>query len=188
MDSLTPAAEADLFRRVWQRVAPDDSSLICTEAVTDLTTAAPPLPSSQSCAAPLPLTVSSPEVNDFLRARIECELKTARSCRALPCRNGGTAVLRDLHERCCKRARRLSASLLLLSGVWYLPEESCVPQTWPDYRSGLRGLFHRFQQDAQLYCAAAEGCQDALLRELFLELGGEDVTMRDQVRLLLEKS
>ncbi len=184
MNETFHESDAELFSKVWQRVMPEGSPLLLTEE-TGLT-------SSQTEAQPpahtaLPLTTASPETLSFLRERIEAELKNASSTRHLHNRCGGPGALCDLSARCHKRARRLAAALLLLSGVWYLPESQSSPRRWPDFRSGLRGLFHTFQRDSVLYAAAAEHTQDSLLAELLLELSGESIVMRDNVRRILER-
>lgn len=189
MNEAFHESDAELFSRVWQRVMPEGGPLLLSEE-TDLT---PSQPESQPPAAALPptetlpLTTASPETLSFLRERIEVELKNASSTRHLHNRWGGPGVLCDLSARCHKRARRLAAALLLLSGVWYLPESQSSPRRWPDVRSSLRGLFHTFQRDSVLYAAVAEHTQDTLLAELLLELSGESIVMRDTVRRILER-
>lgn len=184
MNNTFHESDTELFSRVWQRVMPEGGPLLLTEE-TDLAPSQPEPPSPASSA--LPLTTASPETLSFLRERIEGELKNASSTRHLHNCRGGPGALCDLSARCHKRAKRLAAALLLLSGVWYLPESQSSPRCWPDFRSSLRGLFHTFQRDSLLYAAAAEQTQDTLLAELLLELSGESIVMRDNVRRILER-
>lgn len=184
----SPAAQdARLFAEVWGRVMPEGGPILLegtTEQPSALTPSPALLPTLPHSAPPL--TTADEETTAFLRRRIEAELKNAQSCRSLQTQWSGSS-LKDLSQRGTQRAKRLSAALLLLTGVWYLPAGQCTPRSWPDRRSALRGLFHTFQADGMLYGTAAASATDALLSELFEELSGDALQMRDAVRRILEQ-
>lgn len=178
MDEPSTAQEAALFQEVWHRVRPEGSAqLMCSEG----TPFSPPISEPLS----LPLSHATPEDMKFLKERIEAELKTAHTLRQLHC--GLEGEVRALSRQVRTRAKRLSAALMLLSGVWYLPEGQCSPRRYPDFRSAARGLFHSCQQDALLYAAAAQRTPDTLLSALYAELGEENLALRDHIRSLLER-
>lgn len=176
---MDAAEEKALFDRVWQRVKPEGSSMLLTgeTMIPAATAASESMPLGEGCAAAVP----------FLRESIELELKNSRSCALLLNRYGMSGNMADLAARCHRRAKRLAAALMLISGVWYLPEQQATPRRWSDCRGSLRGLFHTFQRAGRCYQQAAQRCQDPLLMELFQELGKESMEMRDMVRKLLEQ-
>lgn len=176
---MDAAEEKELFDRVWQRVKPEGSPMLLTgETTVPAVTESPePLPLGEGCRAAVP----------FLRESIELELKNSKSCVLLLNRYGMDGNMADLAARCHRRAKRLAAALILISGVWYLPEKQAIPRRWSDCRGSLRGMFHTFQRAGQCYQQAAQRCRDPLLMELFQELGRESMEMRDTVRKLLER-
>lgn len=179
MERMDAAEERAQFDRVWQRVKPEGSPM--------LVTGEPAAPAINETREPGPLGESSGAMAPFLRESIELELKNSRSCLLLFNRYGRNGIMAKLAEQCRRRARRLAAALLLISGVWYLPEGQATPRRWPDCRGSLRGMFHTFQRAGQRYGQQAGQCQDPLLTELFQELGDGAMEMRDTIRKLLER-
>lgn len=175
--ALTP--DRDAFARVWQRVMPEGGPLVLAEKED--------CPPPANLPKPLPLGEGSASAEPFLRERIACELKNAKSCHEICNCWGYSGRMMDLVARCQRRARRLAAALLLISGEWYLPVYQVQPRGWPDLRGGLRGLFHTFQREEVLYRSTAQGQSDPLLQELLMELGEESLLLRDMVRMELEK-
>lgn len=170
MDEQQALLEREEFLRVWRRVSPESFQ----QAAPTVEQGILPAPSHQ------------PE-GQFLRERIEEELKNSRSCLLLFNQYGMGQEMLELSRRCEHRAKRLAAVLMLSAGVWYLPKGQVQGRRWKDHRSGLCGLFHIFRQESRLYAAGAERFQDEMLRELCGELSGDSAQMSARVRRLLEQ-
>ena len=171
------AQETEAFARVWKRVAPDpDTSPIeCGEAPAQ--PAAPPSPA---------LGMASQSWGPFLRAQIVWELTRWRTYQSLS-RSSGRNGTGALAAAALRRAKRMAATLFLLTGVWYLPQNRATPRHWKTNREGYRLLFQGAQQAEIRYRSAAQNNPDPVLTDLFHALAAESAQEQRQLLQLLSQ-
>ena len=169
--------ETEAFARVWKRVSPDpDSSPIqCDEAPLQTATDSTPA-----------LGASSLRWGDFLRAQIAWELTRWRTYQALS-RSSGKNSTRPLAGAALRRAKRMAATLFLLTGVWYLPQNQATPRNWKTNREGYRLLFQGAQRAELRYRSAARNNPDPILTDLFHTLAAEAAQEQRQLLELLSQ-
>ena len=85
-----------------------------------------------------------------------------------------------------RHAKRLSAAYFLISGVYYHPAGQAAPRLERTFLGSLRARFLAEQREEAAYRAAAD-CRDPCLRELFLELAGEERGHSQTLRGILEE-
>ncbi len=86
-----------------------------------------------------------------------------------------------------RHAKRLSTAYFLISGVRYWPVERMAAHTSGTYPAILRARFCAEQKGECAYLAAAEETADPALRELFLELAGDENAHAWLLRGILEQ-
>ena len=95
--------------------------------------------------------------------------------------------LRDIAADEGSHARRLMAVYFLITGVRYWPIERPAPALNSTYPAVLRERFGEEQRGELAYLAAAEETADPCLRELYLELAGDENTHAWLIRGILEQ-
>lgn len=171
------AQETEAFARVWKRVAPDPdtSPIACGEA-----------PSQPASPPSLALGMASQGWGPFLRTQIVWELTRWRTYQALS-RSSGRKGTGPLAATALRRAKRMTATLFLLTGVWYLPQNQATPRNWKTSREGYRLLFQGAQQAELRYRSAAQNNPDSILTDLFHTLAAESAQEQRQLLQLLSQ-
>lgn len=202
-------SDREVFERVWRRVMPVDTygspvQLIGEETLPEprlYDTAGggpdpwlpePPVPQPVPQPVPPPscpvcLGPSSAAHGAQLQAFIADELADHRRYLALAHRTKGNAA-RALSAMAAdeqRHAKRLSTAYFLISGVHYWPNVPC-PQTAGPLPACLRQAFLNEQKGECGYRGAASETADACLRELYLELAGDENSHTWLIRGLLE--
>lgn len=132
---------------------------------------------------------SSAGHGEELQRFIEFELTDAKTYAALSRRSRGQ-VARTFAAMATdemRHAKRLSTAYFLISGVRYFPVEQSAAQLEGAYMSTLRSRFQAEQQGEAAYRAAAGRTKDACLRDLYLELAGDENSHGWLVRGILEE-
>lgn len=199
--SPMPAAfDRETFQRVWQRVMPQErpDCPIAVDAPGGETALAVPAqaapilrqeePDLPECGA-FCLGEASAVYGPLLQQFIDEELADCRAYQALSRRAQGSAarVLSGMAADEHRHAKRLSAAYFLISGVRYWPAERGGSRPVQPFLSALREHFGREQRGQCAYLAAAEETTDACLRELYLELAGDEETHAGLLRSILEQ-
>ena len=181
-----------VFERVWRRVMPEDRP-DCPFVLEE-----PPEEKGEGGAQlPVPVQVApvvrtgatyqeEPDVPCLgaasaiygaqLQAFIEGELADWKLYQALARRAGGSGsrTLSTIAADERRHAKRLSTAYFLISGVRYWPMERAAAAPLPTLAGTLRQRFGEEQRGAAAYLAAAEETADPCLRDLYLELAGEE--------------
>ncbi|MCC8182878.1 MAG: hypothetical protein LIO45_07925 [Clostridiales bacterium] len=158
-------AEAERFRRVWQRVqAGETESPVLPNAPISMATAA----------------AGDPNIADILRQAVTQSLDRAAACRRWP-------ELWKMAEGCVSQARRLSAALFLETGVRFLPVETGMLGDPSGLLESCRSLFFRMRRAEAFYRATERRMPDGNLWGLFHELAGECAIWQQQLRMLIER-
>ena len=196
-------ADREVFERVWRRVMPEDRpdcpfTLYSEEAEPAAQTAegregapVPPraLPPEERGAALVPVPAEQGSGDGaVLQAFIAGELSDWRSYQALarriPGGNGRALMGVAADER--RHAGRLSAAYFLLSGVkFWPPAEPELPKE--GWMAILRRRYWAERKGAEAYRTAAGRTGDSALRELYLELAGDEEAHAGLIRSILER-
>ena len=199
-----------VFERVWRRVMPEDRP--DCPFVLEGEQAGPPeeavaaMPQQSGLPAPVHSAVSQPprvvEEQDVpclgaasavygaqLQGFIEDELADWKTYQALARRAGGNSgrVLSAMAADERRHAKRLSTAYFLISGVRYWPVERAAGPSRHTLAGLLRQRFGDEQRGAAAYQAAAEETADSCLRELYLELAGDEDAHAWLIRGILEQ-
>ena len=158
-------------------------------------------PSEEPCAAAVRPAAETPE-NDVpclgaasavhgaqLQAFIDHEIADWHTYQLLARRAQGSGgkVLSTLASDERRHAKRLSTAYFLISGVRYWPADRPAVPPAPTYLASLRLRFCAEQRGEAAYLAAAEETADAALRELYLELAGDENAHAWLLRGILEQ-
>lgn len=200
-------SDRDVFDRVWRRVmrtggAESPIEVIPREEyippaplpvraevrIADQPPVPVPVPRQAEMSAVRCLGPSSAGHGEELQRFIETELTDAKTYAELARRTRGQAArtFTTMAADEKRHAKRLSTAYFLISGVRYFPAERVAPQLEGAYLSTLRNRFLKEQQGEGAYRAAAEGTQDPCLRELYLEIAGDENSHGWLLRGLLE--
>ncbi len=195
----------EVFRRVWDRVMPDqrDSPLILAappggEAVPPAPAPAPeptpepapvPEPAPSPAEPPLGLGEASQPDTAALAALMDRARENLSAAWALARRRspqGGGRALSELAADHSRATRQLSAAYFLITGTRYRPAEkkTALPASLP---LALRDQFVREQRWERACRRAAEATGDPCLRELYLELAQDGALHAGTIRSLLER-
>ena len=192
-NSLGPGqcgADREVFERVWRRVMPEDRpdcpfTLYSEEEQAQA--AVHPAEEQKTELVPAPAEQSGGE-GAVLQAFIADELSDWRTyqtlARRMPGGSGRALMGVAADER--RHAGRLSAAYFLLSGVkFWPPAEPELPR-----EGGMAILRRRYwseRKGAEAYRTAAGRTGDGTLRELYLELAGDEEAHAGVIRGILER-
>jgi len=183
-------ADREVFERVWRRVMPEDRPdcpfTLCSEEETEH---APVQPTEEKRTelVPVPAEQSGGD-GAVLQAFIADELSDWRTyqtlARRIPGGNGRALMGVAADER--RHAGRLSAAYFLLSGVKFWPpaEPELTKEGW---MALLRRRYWAERKGAEAYRTAAGRTGDSALRELYLELAGDEEAHAGVIRGILER-
>ena len=183
-------ADREVFERVWRRVMPEDRpdcpfTLYSEEEMEQA--AVQPAEEKRTELVPIPAEQSGGD-GAVLQAFIADELSDWRTYQALarriPGGNGRALMGVAADER--RHAGRLSAAYFLLSGVkFWPPAEPELPGG--GCMAALRARYWAERKGAEAYRAAAGRTGDSALRELYLELAGDEEAHAGVIRGILER-
>ncbi|MCI8478382.1 MAG: rubrerythrin [Oscillospiraceae bacterium] len=188
------ACNREVFERVWRRVMPEerpDCPITLDQAGT-----APQAPAVQNLPAasgpeqiPPAVRASIGEDNDVpclgaasaiygaqLQEYIDQEIGNWKTYQAMARRAGGNGsrVLSTIAADERRHAKRLSTAYFLISGARYWPVDRITAAPMPSLAGALRSHFADEQRAEASYLAAADETADLCLRELYLELAGDE--------------
>lgn len=152
-----------------------------------------PMPQEESGCAPehdVPcLGAASAVYGAQLQQYIDHELADWRTYQLLSRRATGTGgkVLSTMAADERRHAKRLSTAYFLISGVRYWPVERPAAALACAFPAALRERFAEEQRGELSYLAAAEETGDPCLRELYLELAGDENAHAWLLRGILEQ-
>lgn len=194
--------DPEMFRRVWDRVMPDqrDSPLVVAsaEGVPAASPAPAPSPVPAPALPPAPSPNSAPEESLCLGEGSQAETRRlmalmaqaqegAAAGQALARRGGSAAramaTLTGDHRRAF---RQLSAAYFLITGQRYHPARP-APALPPALPLALRAQFVWEQQWERACLQAAQEAGDRCLRELYQELAQDGALHTGVIRSLLEQ-
>lgn len=183
-------ADREVFERVWRRVMPEDRpDCPFTLYSEEETEHAPVQPTEEKRTELVPvLAEQSGGDGAVLQAFIADELSDWRTyqtlARRIPGGNGRALMGVAADER--RHAGRLSAAYFLLSGVKFWPpaEPELTKEGWMDI---LRRRYWAERKGAEAYRTAAGRTGDSALRELYLELAGDEEAHAGVIRGILER-
>lgn len=207
--AVVPSAyDRETFQRVWRRVMPQDSPdcpivvdgeeestalAVPAEAQPPAVTETPvlrqePSPGLPECGVTC-LGEGSMSYAPQLQQFIDFELADCRAYQALSRRAQGNAarVLSGMAADERRHAKRLAAAYFLISGVRYWPGEPGGTRAVQPFLAALREHFGQEQRAQCAYLAAAEETADPCLRELYLELAGDEEAHAGLLRGILEQ-
>ena len=183
-------ADREVFERVWRRVMPEDRpdcpfTLYSEEEMEQA--AVQPAEEKRTELVPIPAEQSGGD-GAVLQAFIADELSDWRTyqtlARRIPGGNGRALMGVAADER--RHAGRLSAAYFLLSGVkFWPPAESELPRE--GWMAILRRRYWAERKGAEAYRTAAGRTGDSTLRELYLELAGDEEAHAGVIRGILER-
>ena len=190
-------SDREVFQRVWRRVMETGGG----ESPVEVAPAEPEPPAQTLPAPALPapalpaaeeeaccLGPASAVYGEVLQRFIQGELQAAAAYAALARLGGRRSAVRlsalAAQER--RHAKRLSAAEFLISGGSYHPAGQAAPRLERTFLGSLRARFLAEQREEAAYRAAAD-CRDPCLRELFLELAGEERGHSQTLRGILEE-
>ena len=185
--------DREVFERVWRRVMPEDRP-DCPITLNQAETAAQPpaqaLPAVSAQETTRPAVRSSMgEDNDVpclgaasavygaqLQEYIDQEIGNWKTYQALARRAGGNGsrVLSTIAADERRHAKRLSTAYFLISGARYWPADRITAAPAPSLAGALRSHFAGEQRAEASYLAAADETADPCLRDLYLELAGDE--------------
>ena len=183
-------ADREVFERVWRRVMPEDRpDCPFTLYSEEETEHAPVQPTEEKRTelVPVPAEQSGGD-GAVLQAFIADELSDWRTyqtlARRIPGGNGRALMGVAADER--RHAGRLSAAYFLLSGVKFWPpaEPELTKEGW---MAILRRRYWAERKGAEAYRTAAGRTGDSVLRELYLELAGDEEAHAGVIRGILER-
>ena len=183
-------ADREVFERVWRRVMPEDRpDCPFTLYSEEETEHAPvrPTEGKRTELLPVPAEQSGGD-GAVLQAFIADELSDWRTyqtlARRIPGGNGRALMGVAADER--RHAGRLSAAYFLLSGVKFWPpaEPELTKEGW---MAILRRRCWAERKGAEAYRTAAGRTGDSALRELYLELAGDEEAHAGVIRGILER-
>ena len=183
-------ADREVFERVWRRVMPEDRpDCPFTLYSEEETEHAPvrPTEGNRTELLPVPAEQSGGD-GAVLQAFIADELSDWRTyqtlARRIPGGNGRALMGVAADER--RHAGRLSAAYFLLSGVKFWPpaEPELTKEGW---MAILRRRYWAERKGAEAYRTAAGRTGDSALRELYLELAGDEEAHAGVIRGILER-
>lgn len=183
-------ADREVFERVWRRVMPEDRpDCPFTLYSEEETEHAPVQPTEEKRTelVPVPAEQSGGD-GAVLQAFIADELSDWRTyqtlARRIPGGNGRALMGVAADER--RHAGRLSAAYFLLSGVKFWPpaEPELTKEGW---MALLRRRYWAERKGAEAYRTAAGRTGDSALRELYLELAGDEEAHAGVIRGILER-
>lgn len=183
-------ADREVFERVWRRVMPEDRpDCPFTLYSEEETEHAPvrPTEGKRTELLPVPAEQSGGD-GAVLQAFIADELSDWRTyqtlARRIPGGNGRALMGVAADER--RHAGRLSAAYFLLSGVKFWPpaEPELTKEGW---MALLRRRYWAERKGAEAYRTAAGRTGDSALRELYLELAGDEEAHAGVIRGILER-
>ncbi|EDN01554.1 Rubrerythrin [Pseudoflavonifractor capillosus ATCC 29799] len=183
-------ADREVFERVWRRVMPEDRpdcpfTLYSEEEMEQA--AVQPAEEKRTELVPIPAEQSGGD-GAVLQAFIADELSDWRTyqtlARRIPGGNGRALMGVAADER--RHAGRLSAAYFLLSGVKFWPpaEPELTKEGW---MALLRRRYWAERKGAEAYRTAAGRTGDSALRELYLELAGDEEAHAGVIRGILER-
>lgn len=183
-------ADREVFERVWRRVMPEDRpDCPFTLYSEEETEQAPIQPAEERKTelVPVPAEQSGGD-GAVLQAFIADELSDWRTyqtlARRIPGGNGRALMGMAADER--RHAGRLSAAYFLLSGVkFWPPAEPELPRE--GWMAILRRRYWAERKGAEAYRTAAGHTGDSALRELYLELAGDEEAHAGIIRGILER-
>ena len=183
-------ADREVFERVWRRVMPEDRpDCPFTLYSEEETEQAPIQPAEERKTelVPVPAEQSGGD-GAVLQAFIADELSDWRTyqtlARRIPGGNGRALMGMAADER--RHAGRLSAGYFLLSGVkFWPPAEPELPRE--GWMAILRRRYWAERKGAEAYRTAAGHTGDSALRELYLELAGDEEAHAGIIRGILER-
>ena len=181
-------ADREVFERVWRRVMPEDRpDCPFTLYSEEEQVAVRPAEERKADLVPVPAEQSGGD-GAVLQAFIADELSDWRTyqtlARRIPGGNGRALMGVAADER--RHAGRLSAAYFLLSGVkFWPPAEPELPGG--GCMAALRARYWAERKGAEAYRAAAGRTGDSALRELYLELAGDEEAHAGLIRSILER-
>ena len=181
-------ADREVFERVWRRVMPEDRpDCPFTLYSEEEQVAVQPAEERKAELVPVPAEQSGGD-GAVLQAFIADELSDWRTyqtlARRIPGGNGRALMGVAADER--RHAGRLSAAYFLLSGVkFWPPAESELPRE--GWMAILRRRYWAERKGAEAYRTAAGRTRDSALRELYLELAGDEEAHAGVIRVILER-
>lgn len=181
-------ADREVFERVWRRVMPEDRpDCPFTLYSEEEQVAVQPAEERKAELVPVPAEQSGGD-GAVLQAFIADELSDWRTyqilARRIPGGNGRALMGVAADER--RHAGRLSAAYFLLSGVkFWPPAESELPRE--GWMAILRRRYWAERKGAEAYRTAAGHTGDSALRELYLELAGDEEAHAGIIRGILER-
>ena len=183
-------ADREVFERVWRRVMPEDRpDCPFTLYSEEETEHAPVRPTEEKRTelVPVPAEQSGGD-GAVLQAFIADELSDWRTyqtlARRIPGGNGRALMGVAADER--RHAGRLSAAYFLLSGVKFWPPAE-LELTKEGWMALLRRRYWAERKGAEAYRTAAGRTGDSALRELYLELAGDEEAHAGVIRGILER-
>ena len=202
-----------VFERVWRRVMPEDRPdcpfVLDGEQTqqSEEEAAVPAAPQQTGLPAPVHsaaeaqslrvveeqdgpcLGAASAVHGAQLQGFIENELADWKLYQALARRAGGSSsrVLSAIAADERRHAKRLSTAYFLISGVRYWPVERAATPVRGTFAGMLRQRFGDEQRGTAAYQAAAEETADSCLRELYMELAGDEDAHAWLIRGILEQ-
>ena len=183
-------ADREVFERVWRRVMPEDRpdcpfTLYSAEEMEQA--AVQPAEEKRTELVPVPAEQSGGD-GAVLQAFIADELSDWRTyqtlARRIPGGNGRALMGVAADER--RHAGRLSAAYFLLSGVKFWPPAE-LELTKEGWMALLRRRYWAERKGAEAYRTAAGRTGDSALRELYLELAGDEEAHAGVIRGILER-
>ena len=181
-------ADREVFERVWRRVMPEDRpDCPFTLYSEEEQVAVQPAEERKAELVPVPAEQSGGD-GAVLQAFIADELSDWRTyqtlARRIPGGNGRALMGVAADER--RHAGRLSAAYFLLSGVKFWPpaEPELTKEGW---MAILRRRYWAERKGAEAYRTAAGHTGDSALRELYLELAGDEEAHAGVIRGILER-
>ena len=181
-------ADREVFERVWRRVMPEDRpDCPFTLYSEEEQAAVRPAEERKAELVPVPAEQSGGD-GAVLQAFIADELSDWRTyqtlARRIPGGNGRALMGVAADER--RHAGRLSAAYFLLSEVkFWAPAESGLPRE--GWMAILRRRYWAERKGAEAYRTAAGHTGDSALRELYLELAGDEEAHAGIIRGILER-
>ncbi|MGI5929536.1 rubrerythrin [Pseudoflavonifractor sp.] len=181
-------ADREVFERVWRRVMPEDRpDCPFTLYSEEEQAAVQPAEERKAELVPVPAEQSGGD-GAVLQAFIADELSDWRTyqtlARRIPGGNGRALMGVAADER--RHAGRLSAAYFLLSGVkFWPPAEPELPKE--GWMAILRRRYWAERKGAEAYRTAAGRTGDSALRELYLELAGDEEAHAGVIRGILER-
>ena len=181
-------ADREVFERVWRRVMPEDRpDCPFTLYSEEEQVAVQPAEERKAELVPVPAEQSGGD-GAVLQAFIADELSDWRTyqtlARRIPGGNGRALMGVAADER--RHAGRLSAAYFLLSGVkFWPPAEPELPKE--GWMAILRRRYWAERKGAEAYRTAAGRTGDSALRELYLELAGDEEAHAGVIRGILER-